>query len=459
MIWSYFLYLAYGLAFFTLGVAILSRDTSISELGIARILWLLAAFGIIHGLHEWLEFVTYLAVDQHGTYSAVIRLLIVSLSFLFLLYFGIFIIIITVKGDSALEITPPAIKAVVGFVALSVIVYSVYLDLKSGTDINVRHFVAFPGGLLSGVGLMMYSRVVKPFSNRVAVNFVLGGASMVGYSFFTGIIPSEVIIPILNVPVILLRGVSAFLTMLFIIRALSVFNLEQKKLVNEQLLRFSESEKLTSMGMLAAGIAHEINNPLANASLNIEMLRDRLNKDSDTEKKLAAIERNVDRAAKIARELLHFSHESETEMVSTDLNKRLMSSINLLKNQKKSSIIQLNLNDIPRVQAIPWKIEEVFINILLNSFDATSSSDRIDVTSYHHDGYAVIRISDTGQGISQENLTKVFDPFYTTKAVGKGTGLGLSVCYNIVKHHGGKISITNNQDRGTTTTIKFPLSE
>ena len=109
--------------------------------------------------------------------------------------------------------------------------------------------------------------------------------------------------------------------MLFTIRALSVFNLEQRELINDKLLRFSQSEKLTSMGILAAGIAHEINNPLTNISLNVEMLKDLLGSDAKIGKKIEAIERNIDRASRIAKELLHFSREKETALVPIDLNR------------------------------------------------------------------------------------------------------------------------------------------
>lgn len=456
MVWLFILYLLYGLTFFTLGVAILSRDIRLSELGIARIIRLLALFGIIHGFHEWLQLLELLfpAIIDNG--FKLFRLAVVSLSFLFLLYFGLFLNIITLRGDQALSTTPRTVKALVGALALSLILVAAYLDFDSGNDINTRLLIAFPAGLLSGVGLVLYSRTVRNFSSRVAANFILAGSCMICYAVLSGLIPSEAVVPIIGVKVILFRGLSAFLIMFFTIRALSVFNIEQRGLIDEQLQRFSQSEKLTSMGILAAGIAHEINTPLTNISLNVEMLKDLLNDDEKIARKVSAIERNIDRASRIARELLHFSREKETALEATDLNQVLASVKNLLKHQPLFSIIRLTLQDIPKIKGIPWKLEEVFINLLMNSLDACGRADSIEVTTSSQSDRVVAVVADTGHGIRQEHLAKVFDPFFTTKEIGKGTGLGLSVCYNIIQQHGGDIQLTSSEQGGTKVTISFP---
>ncbi len=458
MLWNFILYLLYGLTFFTLGVAILSRDIRLSELGIARILWLLATFGIIHGFHEWLELLELLFPEINESRFTLFRLVVVSLSFLFLFYFGLFLNIISLRGDQALKTTPPIIKALVGALALSLVVFAAYLDLGSARGVNTRLLVAFPGGMLSGVGLILYSRTVRTFSGSVATNFILAGSCMIGYAVLTGLIPSDVALPFFGVKVIVLRGLSAFLIMLFTIRALSVFNLEQRELINEKLLRFSQSEKLTSMGILAAGIAHEINNPLTNISLNVEMLKDLLGSDAKTRKKVEAIERNIDRASRIAKELLHFSREKETALLPTDLKRIIASVKNLLTSQPRSAIIRLNLQDIPNIMGIPWKLEEVFINLLMNSLDACGEKDSIEVRTFYLDRQVMATITDTGHGIKEEHLGKIFDPFFTTKEIGKGTGLGLSVCYNIIRQHGGTLTLTSSEQGGTAVTLTFPVA-
>ena len=458
MVWNFILYLLYGLAFFTLGVAILSRDIRLSELGIARIIWLLAVFGIIHGFHEWLELLEQLNPDIKTPNFSLIRLAVVSISFLFLIYFGLFLNIITIYGDQALKTTPALVKMLVGVSALSLTAIATFIDLGSGADIYTRRLLAFPGGLLSGIGLVMYSRTVRLFSRDVATNFILAGNFMICYAFLTGVVPSDVIVPLggVSIKIVLFRGVSALLIMFFTIRGLSVFSLEQRELVNEKLLRFSQSEKLTSMGILAAGIAHEINNPLTNVSLNVDMLKDLVGNDEKIIKKLAAIERNTERASRIAKELLHFSREKETALLPTDINLVLRSTVNLLKNLELSSIIQLKLQNVPKIMGIPWKLEEVFINLLMNSIDACTKEDSIAIETMCHSHLIMVTITDSGHGIVKEDISKVFDPFFTTKEVGKGTGLGLSVCYNIIQQCGGDITLTSNVHEKTIVTVSFP---
>jgi signal transduction histidine kinase len=454
---NFILYLLYGLAFFTLGVAILSRDIKLSEMGIARVIWLLAAFGIVHGFHEWLELLEQFNPNIKTPTFSLIRLGVVSISFLFLFYFGLFLNIITLYGDQALKTTPAIIKMLVGLSALSLTAVAAFLDSDSGTDLYTRRLLAFPGGLLSGIGLVKYSKIVRTFSKAVATNFILAGTFMICYAFLTGVVPSDVMVPYLNVKIVLFRGASALLIMLFTIRGLSVFSLEQRELVNEKLLRFSQSEKLASMGILAAGIAHEINNPLTNVALNAEMLKDLVGDDAGILKKINAIERNTDRATRIAGELLHFSREKETDLLPTDINHILTSTKNLLKNEQLSVIIQLKLQNVPEIMGIPWKLEEVFINLLMNSIDACTKEDSIVIETMHDDGHVVVKITDSGHGILPKNIPKVFDPFFTTKEVGKGTGLGLSVCYNIIKQHGGKISFASKVKKGTIATVSFPV--
>lgn len=454
---NFILYLLYGLAFFTLGVAILSRDIRLSELGIARIIWLLAAFGLVHGFHEWMALLEQLDPDIRTPLFSLFRLAVVSISFLFLLYFALFLNIITLYGDQALKTTPRLVKALIGVSALSLIIFAAYFDIGTGRDLNTRLFVAFPGGLLSGFGLIMYSRTVRTFSKKVAVNFIFAGSCMICYSLLTGIIPSDVVVPVLEVKIILFRGISAFLITFFTIRGLSVFSLEQRELTNEYLQRFSQSEKLTSMGILAAGIAHEINNPLANVSLNVEMLKDLAGDNERINKKLDTIERNVSRASKIARELLHFARDEDTELKCIDLNRIVRSSKNLLKNQKLSSIIRLDLQELPKIMGISWKLEEVFINLLMNSIDACTEQDSIEVATFVENNSVMAVITDSGHGIVEDDCSKIFDPFFTTKDVGSGTGLGLSVSYNIIKQHGGDISFVSDENRGTVMTLSFPV--
>jgi len=456
MVWTFLLYLFYGLAFFTLGVAILSRDIRLSELGIARIIWLLAVFGIVHGFHEWLELLDHLTPSVSTDRFYIFRLFVVGTSFLFLLYFGLFLNIITLYGDKALKSTPKSVKIIVAVSALALIIWAISLDFNSGAANNLRRMVAFPGGMLSGIGLILYSRTVSPYSQKASTNFILAGMSMCVYAFCTGIIPSDYILPVTGITIIVPRGISAFLIMLFTIRALSVFSIEQRNLINERLLRFSQSEKLTSMGILAAGIAHEINNPLTNASLNLEMLRETVGGKESVDRKLASIERNLTRASKIAGELLNFSREQDPPQEMVDLNEVINSALNLLQSREDRSIITFKRGPVAQIRGVYHRLEEVFINILLNSLDACERADTIKIETFSDGENIVAVVTDTGHGIDNQAITQVFDPFFTTKEIGKGTGLGLSVSYNIVKQHKGDISIISSEGGGAIITVTLP---
>ncbi|HBH30117.1 MAG TPA: GHKL domain-containing protein [Desulfofustis sp.] len=456
MVWTFILYLFYGLAFFTLGVAILSRDIRLSELGIARIIWLLAVFGIVHGFHEWLELLDQLIPTVSTERFFIFRLLVIGISFLFLFYFGLFLNIITLYGDEALKSTPKFVKILVAVSALALIFGAILMDFNSGAENYLRRMVAFPGGMLSGIGLILYSRTVSPFSGKVATNFILAGIFMCVYAVCTGVIPSVYILPVVETTIIPVRGISAFLIMFFTIRALSVFSIEQRTLINERLLRFSQSEKLTSMGVLAAGIAHEINNPLTNATLNLEMVRDAVGGKESIDRKLASIERNITRASKIAAELLNFSREQDPPLEMVDLNEVIKSALNLLQSREDRSIIKLKLGSIGQIRGVYHRLEEIFINLLLNSLDACERDDTIEVETFTDGDNIVVMITDTGHGIDEQKISQVFDPFFTTKEIGKGTGLGLSVSYNIVKQHKGNISMTSSEGGGSIITVTLP---
>jgi two-component system NtrC family sensor kinase len=459
MVWNIVLYFLYGLAFFTMGVAILSRDIRLSELGIARIIWLLSAFGISHGIHEWLDLLVQVAPEVQSPSFTFFKIALAGISFLCLIYFGIFLNFITFKGDQALKTTSVTIKTLIGAIVLFTISFAFLLDCSSGREMYLRLLVAIPSGLLSGIGLIMYAQTVRSFSRNVSMNFILAGSIMLCYGLASGPVPISEVIPLLGMKIVLIRGLCALLITYFTIRALAVFSLEQREIINDKLLRFAQSEKLASLGILAAGIAHEINNPLANVTLNVESLRDLVEGDERICKKLEAIERNTERASKIAKELLHFSREKETALEPIDVNQVIANSCHLLRNQKLSSIIHLNLQNVPKIKAIAWKLEEVFINLLMNCLDACSEGDSINVETVCRNDHVIAVVSDSGRGISAENLANVFDPFFTTKDIGKGTGLGLSVCYNIIKKHGGDISIQSSEPGGTVVTVTMPVMQ
>jgi two-component system NtrC family sensor kinase len=234
---------------------------------------------------------------------------------------------------------------------------------------------------------------------------------------------------------------------------------EIKRLNRQHLLR---SEKLASIGRLAAGIAHEINNPLTSVLTFSSLLLRRTEKEEQKEK-LDIIVKETTRCREIVRDLLNFARHGEPKKEKCSINQVIESALSLTKNQLKVSemriAVQKELGELPLLQLDPNQMLEVIVNIIINALDAMAEGGELGIkTGLTEDAKAVeIKISDTGYGISKENLEKVFDPFFTTKEVGKGTGLGLAVTYGIIDGHNGTIDVESEVGKGTTFVIRLPL--
>ncbi len=219
------------------------------------------------------------------------------------------------------------------------------------------------------------------------------------------------------------------------------------------------SEKLASIGLLSAGVAHEINTPLTGISSYIQMLQKKLT-DSHYAQILEKVEAQTDRVAKIIKNLLTFARSpSDASFHRVDLKQNLEEILSLIDYKLKNMNIRLALDlaAVPGVSAQGERLQQVFINIILNALDAMPQGGDLGIRLALEDGAAVVRISDTGTGIRPEHLSRIFDPFFTTKGVGKGTGLGLSISYAIVKEHDGHIEVHSEVGRGSTFTITLPV--
>ncbi|MBI1810742.1 MAG: hypothetical protein HYR78_02200 [Nitrospirae bacterium] len=461
-----FLYFFYGLAFFFLGTAIAVKNMKGSELKLAGCLWLLAGFGFIHGSHEWLEL--YLLLQ--GQYISVTEMIYIKLftvsavmvSFFLLLEFGIKLIqAVNNKWAKWLKATPLILFLLWGIPLWN---YGFTMDVSffEMADMRARNTFGLIGGLVTAYGLIAYSREVKNLSLPIARNLHHAGVVFIFYGIFAGLVSSYAILPWLPIRIEIFRSISAILIACFIIKALNVFDIETRKKLEQQLKRLAQSDRLVSLGQLAAGIAHEINNPLTNASLNVQILKKK-KKNSAADKnilqKLETIEKNVDKASTIAKELLQFSHQRELEFIPLNINNVITSVLTLLKYKLNDVTIHENLSDIPDVMADHRKLEQVFLNILSNSIEAMPDGGDIYIAASSSNGMVNVQICDTGVGIPKENISKVFDPFFTTKEIGAGTGLGLSICYSIIHQHNGSIEITSTLEEGTTAIVKFPIGD
>jgi two-component system NtrC family sensor kinase len=221
-----------------------------------------------------------------------------------------------------------------------------------------------------------------------------------------------------------------------------------------------QNEKLTSIGLLAAGVAHEVNTPLAVISSYSQMLRKEISPEDSRYRLLEKITKQTFRASEIVNSLLNFSRTSATEFTEIDIHQVITETISLLEHQFKTARIHVERElraDCPMTFGNAGKLQQVFLNLFVNARDAMPSGGELRILTDSSDSKIEILVQDTGVGISRENVKKIYDPFFTTKAAGKGTGLGLSVSYGIIQEHAGNISVESKPGIGTSFRLELPL--
>ena len=289
--------------------------------------------------------------------------------------------------------------------------------------------------------------------------------------------------------------------------ALRAMNLNLKREVEDQAALLVQSEKMASIGILTAGIAHEINNPIFFINGNLSTLKDyharifglleryreldtliesgdqsglrtlcgEIKKFREDQRIDFTLEDSADlveeslegvsRISNIVKDMKNFSRMDQAELKHIDIHESIDAAINIIWNElkHKTEVIK-DYGNVPPVKCFPQKIGQVFMNILLNAAQAieekgiiTISTRKLETGRRLEDKCVQIRISDTGRGIPKEQISRIFDPFFTTKPVGQGTGLGLSITYDIIKAHGGKIVVETVEGKGTTFTLRLPI--
>ena len=221
------------------------------------------------------------------------------------------------------------------------------------------------------------------------------------------------------------------------------------------------SEKMASIGLLAAGVAHELNTPLTGISSFTQMLLDGADPNDPRTPLLEKIERQTFRAARIVNGLLNLARPSDAQG-PLDLNAVINDVLGLLEHRLETGNIRIRrmLSETPPVvQGIEFKIQQVLLNLFLNARDSMPAGGWLTVSTRQADGRAIVEVSDTGSGIAAEHLSRIYDPFFTTKAAGQGTGLGLSITYGVVQEHHGTIECDSQSGRGTRFRISLPLAD
>jgi signal transduction histidine kinase len=255
-----------------------------------------------------------------------------------------------------------------------------------------------------------------------------------------------------------------------------------------------QSEKMASVGQLAAGVAHEINNPIGYINSNLGTLRGYVERLLDVVDAYAAAEallpagavkqqieaaksradlvylktdlvdlmtetsEGIDRVRRIVQDLKDFSHVDQGDWMLADLHKGLESTLNVVNNEiKYKARVVKEYGELPMLYCLPSQLNQVFMNLLVNAAHAIKDQGTITLRSGTHDEEAWVEIADTGSGIPAHLMTRIFDPFFTTKPVGQGTGLGLSISYGIVQKHGGRIEVESEPGQGSTFRVVLPI--
>lgn len=229
--------------------------------------------------------------------------------------------------------------------------------------------------------------------------------------------------------------------------------------LNKQLIR---TEKLASMGTLSAGVAHEVNNPLAAISSLVQILQKNENLDQDSLDKLRLIQTQISRIKQVTSDMMDFARVRPVAKKLVNVNEIIDISLRLAsfdKSFQQINIQKISSENLPKVLADSDQLQQVFLNILLNSRDAIEKNGKLTVETYERNKFVEIRITDNGKGIKEADFKKIFDPFYTTKSAGNGTGLGLAVCYGIITAHGGNIEVLKTDKNETCFLISLPIEQ
>jgi two-component system NtrC family sensor kinase len=229
----------------------------------------------------------------------------------------------------------------------------------------------------------------------------------------------------------------------------------------------ARAEKLAAVGRLAAGVVHEINNPLATISACAEALESRVDEGAfkesealkDLREYLGLIRSEAFRCKMITNGLLDFSRTRTTEHTLVNLADVIASAARLLSHQQRGENLEFQIEtprELPPISGDPGQLQQAVIALAANAIDAMPEGGTLKIVSKRSGNKVLVEVSDTGVGIPQENITKIFEPFFTTKEIGKGTGLGLAVCYGILTEHGGSLDVQSTPGVGTTFTITLP---
>ena len=447
------IFLVYGLAFLGMGIAIFIQPRRGSIFELANIIWILGAFGLIHGLHEWLEMITMIKGYHSKAWGLVLAVVLTS-SFTFLFEFGRRLIILSLGKFLSKWST----------ILLSCIALVSIVILKGGQNIWPRYLLGFPGGALVAFAFILYYRnnetSLEPFG--VERYFLAAAASTATYSISAGLIvpkalffPARIInhdsfLSLFGIPVQVFRSLCAIFLTWSVWHILKIFNQEFKA-------RLENSERLATMGRVSSIIGHEFRNQLGVIGTSVYFLKMKLqDADEKIKKHLEILTQQVSETNSIIEDILTFSRTREVKYETLEIGNLLAESIG--KSKKSDGIIIVTRVDkeLPKIKGDGILLIQAFENIISNAIEAMGEKGKLTITASMAKGCVEIIFQDTGPGIKEEIKKKIFTPFLTTR--NEGIGLGLVICKGVIEAHGGSINIEGEAGKGTAVVIKLPLS-
>jgi signal transduction histidine kinase len=234
---------------------------------------------------------------------------------------------------------------------------------------------------------------------------------------------------------------------------------EEAATVDRMRAQLVERQKMVAIGQIGAGVAHEVRNPLSSISSVVQMLK-RRGATGDVASELDVIESHIERIASTVRQLIGMARPTVEGWERVDLGDTLTEAVRLVRFDPRASNVSIQYSPprkLPSTYALPGQVQQLFINLLLNAFDAMPDGGTLGIRAQRRVRKIVVSIEDTGGGIAPEVGRRVFEPFFTTKEPGQGAGLGLAVCYNVVEKHGGRIEFDSRPGGGTIFTVEFPI--
>lgn len=450
---TFSVYLVYGLAFFAIFFAILFRDLSQSRISMASALPTLAAFGLLHGLHEWSELYLVIYADdlESVTGLATFKVAKLWLSYIALGAFAWQLLSVTtwrqirwIKALGCAAFIYFMFSVVIQYWALS---YSDYLQLIAN---QVRLIFGFGAACSAGLVMYVYANELEHEGHGASKPFKLTGLALVLYGISAGVLTAE-----FGIWVIILRTVSAILILIFIWRALRVFDRERDIQLETRLQQSLHDVKLRELGELSSAVAHEIKTPLSSATMGCDILERQLPENDVYQRQLTRIRTGLERAADISQEVLNYAHKKPVLRERVNVQDVIYNTFELNRFRLDGTDWQVDCQHDLEVVGDAQALQDVISNLISNACDARKDGLIITFKAYQEQLNAVLVFKDNAGGMSKEIIANACKPFFTTKPKGEGTGMGLAIVNQLVMQHNGSMNLYN-EGCGLTVEIKLP---